>query len=305
MEMRQLEYLLAVVEEGGFTRAALRAHVAQPAISQQIAQLERELGVRLFDRSERRVRLTAEGEAFLPHARAVLDTVAAGRHAVAALHGVLAGRLTIGTVASPPAELLTPLRTFQHRHHEVRITLRVNDSDSLVADVLAGRIDTALIGLIGERLLGGPTRQRLPAALAAAALVTEPLVVAVARDHPLAEQSSVAISALRDERFACLTNGTGLRTVLETACAEVGFTPDVRAETDHLTDLAELVGAGLGIALVPRSTAEWARPHIATIELRRPRPERPLVLIWHRQRIPATAQAFLEQAGIKGDVGTS
>src|SRR5215213_6125008 len=102
MELRQLQYLVAVAEEASFTRAAARVRVAQPAISQQVAQLERELGERLFDRSDRKVRLTAAGEAFLPHARAALGATVAGRDAVRSLTGLLAGRLVVGVVQVPP-----------------------------------------------------------------------------------------------------------------------------------------------------------------------------------------------------------
>ncbi|AWG64765.1 LysR family transcriptional regulator [Mycobacteroides abscessus] len=294
MEMRQLEYFVAAVEEGGFTRAAARMHVAQPAVSQQIGQLERSLGARLFDRSERRVRLTPEGEALLPYARAVLDAATAGHNAISALRGVLAGQLTIGSVASPPSELLTPLRAFQHQYPDVRITLRTNDSDTLVASVVDGSVDIALIGLMGARLSGGPVSRRLPAALGATALSDEPLVLAVAPWHPFATKTSITVAALRDHPIACQPIGSGLRTVLETACAEIGFTPNIRAETEHLSDLPALVAAGLGIAVIPISTATLAQPQITAVELHRPKLQRPLVLIWRRNRLPRAAIAFLE-----------
>lgn len=299
MELRQLHYLVAVAEESSFTRAAERMRVAQPAISQQIGRLERELGAQLFDRSERRTRLTPAGQAFLPHARATLDATAAGRDAVAALRGVLAGRLTLGTVPLPPPELLDPLRTLHHRHPEVRLRLRVDDAWALIADVVAGAVDTALIGVLGTRLPAGPAGEGLPAVLATAPLATEPLLIVAAPDHPFASRASIAVSALRDESIACLTHGTGLRALLETACAEAGFTPNIRAETDYLTELVEFVAAGFGVALVPRSAAERARSKVVSIELRQPRLHRPMVLIWHRHRIPAVARAFLDIVGVR------
>jgi len=100
MELRQLEYLVTVADEGGFTRAATALHVAQPGVSAQIRQLERELGQPLFDRSARTVRLTEAGEAVLPYARAALDAVAGARLAVQELTGLLRGRVAIGTVTS-------------------------------------------------------------------------------------------------------------------------------------------------------------------------------------------------------------
>src|SRR5258706_3543909 len=119
MELRQLQYVLAAAEEASFTRAAARWRVAQPAISQQIAQLERELGEKLFDRSDRRIRLTPAGEAFLPFARAALRATSAGRDAVASLGGELAGQLMVGTIPAPPGWLIGHLREFQDLHPQV------------------------------------------------------------------------------------------------------------------------------------------------------------------------------------------
>lgn len=294
MELRQLRYLVAVAEEGTFTRAATRVRVAQPAISQQIAQLERELGERLFDRSDRRVRLTPAGEAFLPFARAALDAAVGGRDAVNSLRGVLAGRLTLGTVPFPPAAVLDQLQEFQRRHARVRLTLRVGDPEDLAADVASGLLDAAVIGVASSRLPAGPTGQRLPAALASTALATEPLVIAVPPGHPLAANATADLADLRDEPIVTLTRGTGLRSTLEAACDDLGFTVDVHAETDDLTLVADLVGRGLGVALLPRSVAERAQSRLVAVELRRPALNRPMVLIWPRQRVSIPGRAFLD-----------
>ncbi|MGP4103847.1 LysR family transcriptional regulator [Nonomuraea sp. KM90] len=307
MELRQLRYTLAVAEEGSFTRAAARVHVAQPAISQQIAQLERELGEKLFDRTERQVRLTAAGQAFLPHARAALQAAATGRDAVTALRGVLAGHLTMGTVPAPPATLLDRLGHFQRRHPRVRLTVRTGDPEQLVQQVVAGDLDTALIGTAGPRLPAGPTGQRLPATLAAREFGHEPLVIAVAAGHPLAASADAALADLHEQPLVTLTPGTGLRAALEHACAEAGLAPDVRAETDDLALLAELVEHGFGIALMPRSAARRLGPRLVSLPLRHPALGRPLTLIWRRDHITAQARAFLETdspAGYRHDGGS-
>src|SRR5215468_2316603 len=116
MELRQLRYLIAVAEEASFTRGAARVHVAQPAVSQQIAQLERELGDKLFDRSDRQVHLTPAGEAFLPYARAALDAALDGRDAIVSMRGVLTGQLAVGTIQSPPEFMIRMLGEFQRLH---------------------------------------------------------------------------------------------------------------------------------------------------------------------------------------------
>src|SRR5581483_8660083 len=198
MELRQLAYFVAVVEEWSFTRAAARVHVAQPAVSQQIAQLERELGHRLLDRSDRRIRLTPAGEAFLPHARAALDATTAGRDAVATRHGGVDGRLAIGTIPCPPEWLTTRLGKIQRLHPKVRLALHTGDPEALAADVAALTLDAALISLSATRLPAGPVGRRLPAVLASQIVGTEPLIIATAADHPLARSATTTLAELRD-----------------------------------------------------------------------------------------------------------
>src|SRR5918998_1305356 len=124
MELRQLEYFLAVAEVGSFTRAAARVHVAQPGVSAQIRQLERELGQPLFDRSGRTVRLTEVGEAVLPYARAALEAAAGARHAVDELTGLLRGHVAMGIIAGcASVELADMLAAFHRAHPAVEIAL--------------------------------------------------------------------------------------------------------------------------------------------------------------------------------------
>lgn len=284
MEVHQLRYAVAVAEEASFTRAAARVHVAQPAVSQQIAQLEAELGERLFDRGDRRVRLTAAGEAFLPHARACLAAILEGRDAVRSLHGVLTGRLALGTVQSPPESVVELTGRFQREHPKVEITLRVGHSDELAAELAAGTLDAAVIGLGG---------QRLPAVIASRELATEPLVVVVADDHPLARHDSVDLAALDGQPILTLRRGSGLRTLLEASFARAGLTPRVQAETDDVLLLTDMARYGLGVALIPRSVAERAAGPVKLISLRPPSLRRQVVLAWHRQHASAAGRAFL------------
>jgi DNA-binding transcriptional LysR family regulator len=296
MNLAQLTYVVAAAEEETFTAAAARVHVAQPAISQQIAQLERELGERLFDRSERRVRLTPAGEAFLPHARAALEAASAGRDVVESLRGELTGRLTIGTIPSPPPWLLGQLADFRRRYPKVRLTLRTDDPEPLAAGVATGALDGAVIGVAAARLPAGPAGQRLRPVLASQTIATEPLVVAVPADHDLARAAETSVRRLRDESLVTLNHGTGLRAVLESACAGAGFTPQIQAETDALSVVAELVAHGLGVALLPRSAAERGPHGVVMVRLREKGLQRRMVLIWHRQRVSVPGEAFLAAA---------
>src|SRR4051794_20371132 len=135
MELRQLEYFVAVAEEANFTRAAERIHVAQPAVSAQIQRLERELGLPLLDRSRRSVRLTAAGEAALPHARAALAAVGDMHLAVDELTALVRGTVTIGTVTSHNVDMPGLLADFHADHPNVEITLSTDGSDALIEGV--------------------------------------------------------------------------------------------------------------------------------------------------------------------------
>lgn len=305
MELRQLRYVVAVAEEGNFTRAAARAHVAQPAVSQQIAQVERELGATLFERSPRGVALTAAGAAFLPYARAALAAATAGSDAVRTLRGELAGELAVGTIPSPSEWLVRQLGAFGRRHPAVRVTLRTGDPEALADGVAAGSLDAAAIGVMAVRQPAGPAGKRLPAGLASQTIATEPLVAVVPLDHPRAGEAAVSLSDLRDEPLVTLTPGTGLRTVLESACAEAGFDPRIAIDANELGVLADLVAHGLGVALLPTTTARQAGSRVAVLRLRRPRLGRRTDLVWRRQSQSLPARAFLAMVRARDDAGAA
>ena len=176
---------------------------------------------------------------------------------------------------------------FQRMHPRVEITLRVAHSEALAAELAAGALDAAIIGLGG---------QRLPAVVASQAMTAEPIVIVVAAGHPLARRRSIDLAAVRDQPILTLTRGSGLRTLLEAACAKAAFTPRIQAETDDALLLADMVRHGLGIALMPRAVAERAPESLQLISLRRPALRRQLILAWHRQRTSAAGRAFLTYA---------
>ena len=150
MELRQLEYFVAVAEEASFTRAAERVHISQSGVSAQIKALEQELGALLFDRTVRSVRLTAAGEAALEHARAVLAGVGAVRHAVDEVNGLMRGRLRVGMVTGCTiAPLFDALAAFRRAYPLVDLALREDSSDRMAEDVAAGLLDVALLAAPG------------------------------------------------------------------------------------------------------------------------------------------------------------
>src|ERR1700704_2044695 len=178
MELRQLEYFVAVAEEASFTRAAARVHVAQPGVSAQVRRLESELGQRLLDRSGRSVRLTEAGSTVLPFARAALDAVARARLGVDELAGLVRGQVTVGMVSGCALPVLAELLASFHKQYPgVAISLTEDNSDQLTEMLRDGRLDLALIGSAGTE--GGT-------GISTSVLIDEELVAAVAPGHPLA-----------------------------------------------------------------------------------------------------------------------
>jgi DNA-binding transcriptional LysR family regulator len=288
MELRQLAYFVAVAEERNFTRAAERIPIAQPAISQQIRRLEAELGEPLFHRDRRGISLTPAGQALLPHARATLGAAAGGREAVAALSGLLAGRLAVGLVHPlPDRRFLRLLGTFHHAHPGIELTLVEDQTDALLAALAAGELQAALIGL--------GRYDRPPPDLEALLVAREPVVVAVHPAHPLAGRGQVPLRALRAQPMVTLTRASKLRSTLETACHAAGFAPRTVAETSDLGVMVELAAEQLGVAVLPASGLEGAAG-LVRLRLTHPTLDRRILLVWQPATSPPAARAFFALA---------
>ncbi|MEU4233476.1 LysR family transcriptional regulator [Nonomuraea sp. NPDC026600] len=288
MELRQLEYFVAVTEESGFTRAAARLHVAQPGVSAQIRQLERELGQPLFDRSARQVRLTEVGEAVLPYARAALAAVAATRLVVDEITGLLRGQVVMGAVSAPSVlDLPGLLAEFHERHPAVEISLRETDPESLIEAVRAGRMDLGLMG-IGSSV---------PAGLDAQVVVDQALVAAVGLGHDLVGEPAITLSELADRALVCLPHGTGLRAALDEACAAAGFTAHVAFEASEPYVLGQLAAKGLGLAVLPESAVGAARDELHVLEIIEPGLRGRMALVWRSTGSSGpAARAFIDHA---------
>ncbi|GAA1269302.1 LysR family transcriptional regulator [Saccharothrix xinjiangensis] len=245
MELRQLEYFVAVAEECHFTRAARRMHVAQSGLSASIRALEVELGAPLFVRSTRQVELTQAGRALLAEARRALGAVDAARDAVAAVQGLLRGELSVGSVQClHGVHLPAVLARFHELHPGVELRLRQAGSGELVELVRAGRLDLAFV-----------TAGHVTDDLKVSALSTEPLVLACAPELPLAARESVRLAELAGQPFVDFTPDRGTRDAVDRALAAAGVDRRVAVEVDDVHSLLDFVGFGLGVALVPRSFA--------------------------------------------------
>ncbi|WP_440712696.1 LysR family transcriptional regulator [Gordonia sp. FQ] len=248
MELRHLRYFRAVAEELHFGRAARRLHIAQPPLSQQIRQLEDELGVALLVRSTRRVELTPAGEDYLRRVIEILDGVdAAGRHARRIADGA-SGHLTIGCVGSATYSLLPRLvRSLREELPGVDVDLR---GEMLVPAL----VDGLRSGALHFAVLRPPADA---ADLTVEVLRAEPLIVAVPEGHRLAERGSVDLAELAEDDFV-VHAGQGRSVLNELAvslCVAAGFTPFIRHEVAETSTLVTFVAAGLGVALVPEPTA--------------------------------------------------
>jgi DNA-binding transcriptional LysR family regulator len=285
MDLRQLGYFVAVAEEGQFTRAARRVLVAQPAVSAQIRRLERELGEPLFHRHPRAVQLTASGQALLPHARAALAAAQRGRDTIASLRGLLQGRLRIGVAGPVDHRLAETLGHFHRAHPAIEIVLAHEHNEPLLEALANADMDVGVVGL---------GVQPLPAQVRARVVAGEPLVLALRPGHPLSRRRTIALKALREEPMITLVRGSGLRTLLENALRDAGFTPRITAETGELASLVELAAEGISLAVLPRSAVEGA--DLAVVRITRPRLQRRTALAWNEASLSPAGRVFLELA---------
>ncbi|TQF68575.1 LysR family transcriptional regulator [Rhodococcus spelaei] len=278
MELRQLEYFVAVAEEANFTRAAERVHISQSGISAQIRQLEHDLGAPLIDRSSRTATLTAAGEAALGHARAALAAAAAVRRSVDDVAEVVRGRLVVGMVtACTVTPLFDALSAFHRAHPGVAITLVEDTSDRLTERVRAGEMDMALIG----------AATAAPDGLGALPIVSERLVAAVPVGHALARRRRVTLADVARYPIVCMPPGTGIRTVFDQACAAAGLRADIALQASAPDAVADLAIRGLGVAILSESMAGAYRgrlnaPVVADVDI-----PAVLALIWSAAESPA------------------
>jgi DNA-binding transcriptional LysR family regulator len=281
MELRQFEHFIAVVEERHFTRAARRVHIAQSSLSSSIRGLERELGSELLIRTSRRVELTEAGRALVPAARRALAATQDGRDAVNAVRGVLRGRLHIGVIQSLGLVDLPALLTRYHRRYPgVALRLRNAAVDTLVQMTVDGVLDLAFV----DRPLDARRLREIP-------LGTDSLVLVVPTGDPLVGRRRVALAELADREFVEYRADSALRARIDEGCERVGLRRRVCCEVDTLSDLVELVGGGLGVALLPPLALRRAH-RVATVPIA-PAIARELLAVTAADRPPAPATAAL------------
>ena len=281
MELRQLEYFVAVAEEANFTRAAERVRISQSGVSAQVRQLERELGAALIDRSTRTANLTAAGRAALEHARAALAAASAVRQAVGEVTGVIRGRLTVGMVIGcTVTPLFEALAAFHRAHPGVEVTLVEDNSDRLVDGVRSRTLDLSLIG----------AAEATPAGLGALTIISERLVALVPPSHPLARRPSVTIAELGEHPVICMPEGTGIRTVFDRACAAQRVRPAIALQASAAESIMDLAARGLGVAILSESMAARYAERLTVLQITDADVPALLALVWSAAPNPALAQ---------------
>jgi DNA-binding transcriptional LysR family regulator len=283
MNLKQMEYALAVAKEGSFTLAAERCHTVQSALSHQVARLEQLLGAKLFERTSRRVSLTPAGEVFVRSAQVALDAVQRVAYEVAAACGEVRGNLSVGTISSLTTfDLVDFLGQFHQRFNQVDIRLRVAQSETLLDDVRQRRLDVAFVGFWpGERLEG--VQWRL--------LAEEELVVVVPLDHALAANALVSLAELEDQPLVDFPAGTSARRQTDEAFAAKRLRHRVQFEVDSIDLVEKFVRRGLAIGLVPAKVAQGFR-EMVSIPVS-DAPMRRVYALWSTSPTPA-AEAFIK-----------
>jgi DNA-binding transcriptional LysR family regulator len=282
MELDQLRSFVAVAEVRSFTRAASLAHLTQPAISRQIARLEGELGVRLFERYGRRVECTQDGKLLLPMAKAIVARADEATRMMREHAGMASSRVRVGSTGTVFGHLLSPiLASFIKTYPRIHLDLIERDDTLLEEGVFNGELDCAIVTAWGS------------SRAAVTHLLTEDIMLVVRNDHWTAGELSVSLADLADESFLFPGHSLNTANLLLDACRKAGFEPKVPYRANYLELSKALVRQGLGVALLPRMfvTAETLDGLVA-LPLRE-RVSRDLELIYSNERpLPIAARSL-------------
>lgn len=294
MELRQLEYLVTILDEGTFTRASARLQIAQSAISHHVSRLEREVGVQLLNRARPHVLPTPAGELFAARARQILADIGSAKDELASLRGHLVGEVTFGAT-SPAASIDLPrlLVSFRGSYPGVRVRLREGTGPELIAMVHSDVIDLAIVSVHpGD----------LPRGVVGTVIDTDHLVLAGPAGHRFEHQDRTAIGELDGAELISFREGSSLRQAADAVLASHGVVVSVVVESNEMSVLLGLISCGLGLGIIPEAFAAqsalplWSHPLDPPITP-------PLSLIWRdgRRRSPA-AEAFLRHMLASGNL---
>ena len=286
MRLRHINYFLAVAKHQSFTRAADALHVSQPALSQQVRQLEDSLGAKLFDRTGRTIRLTDAGEVYLLYARRALQDLDEGRRAIHDVADLSRGALRVAVMPTFTAYLVGPLvRAFHDKYPNVTLTIRELPQDRMETLLLDGEID---IGIAFDETHSHDIDARR--------LLVETLALMVGRDHPLAQRRSLRLDALNDLSLVLLSTEFSTREQIDQCCLQQGIRPRVLMEANSVNAVVEIIVRTNLSTLLPAAIA-GEHEELVAITLDPPLVQRTAILMRNRNAYEtAAARAFTDLA---------
>ncbi|WP_099156869.1 LysR family transcriptional regulator [Virgibacillus ndiopensis] len=253
MELRQLRYFMEVAEREHVSDAAVHLHVAQSAISRQIANLEGELGVSLFEREGRNIKLTQIGKTFYNHCEIAMKAIDNAKKQIDEHLDPERGTIKIGFPTSLSNHLLpNVISAFKNEYPNVSFHLRQGSYSFLIDSVKKSEIDVAFLG---------PVPKEDPE-IESHILFTENILALLPLTHPLAERKSLYLTDLRNDEFVSFPKGFILEKIIIDACKQVGFEPKISSEGEDLDAIKGLVSAGIGVTLLPESTFHESTPRM-------------------------------------------
>jgi LysR family transcriptional activator of glutamate synthase operon len=287
MELRQLRYFMEVAKREHVSDAAVHLHVAQSAISRQIANLEAELGVSLFEREGRNVKLTPIGKLFLTHTESALKAIDYAKQQIDEYLDPERGTIKIGFPTSLASHLLpTVISGFKDRHPNVAFHLRQGSYKFLIDAVKSRDIDLAFLGPMPT---GDPD-------IEGHILFTENISALIPTNHPLASRKSVRLGDLRNDAFVLFPEGFILRKMVVDACKQAGFSPNISSEGEDLDAIKGLVSAGMGVTLLPESTFYETTPRFTVkVPIDIPKVKRTVGIIIPKKRELAPSEKLFYQ----------
>ncbi|MEU0806587.1 LysR family transcriptional regulator [Streptomyces sp. NPDC005970] len=282
MDLRQMEVVVAVAEEGGFTAAARRLHVVQSAVSGTVRALEKEMGTRLFERTTHRVSLTPAGEAFVPAARTALRAAEQARAAVDVARGELRGQVTVGTMQGVWVGLHRALAALRAEHPRVVVRLRQAPVADIRQSLRDGTVDLAVVALDRQQQRGLVTRP----------LVREEMVLTASPARGFAQEDRVTFAEIARMPFIDFTPGWAIRGAVDRAFRAALVERGTAFEVNDIVAASELVRHDLGVCVMPESIA--ARfPDLTLRRFDRRPPRWNVMAVWPRGETPPAAAALL------------
>lgn len=286
MLARHIQYFLAVAQHEGFTKAAAALHVSQPALSQQVRQLEESLGAQLFDRSGRKTRLTDAGEVYLRYALRAAQELQEGKRAIHDVGDLSRGSLRMAVTPTFTTYLVGPLvEAFHHRYPNITLNVRELAQDQMENQLLADELD---VGIAFDQ---GHAQD-----IDASPLLVETLALVVGKLHPLAAEQAIGLDTLNAQSLILLSKEFATREQIDQYCNQHGIHPRVVMEANVIGALLEVVRRTTLSTLLPAAIAR-AHPQLAAIELGPQQLQRTAVLMQRKGAYPsAAARAFMALA---------